>query len=167
MQVCEDINECTLTHNGGCHELRECINTAGSFECGPCIDGYIDDGDKGCKFADPCAAGVHNCEKTEYCINHRLGEFYCEVRERRREGERGRERKRGRGEGEREREMVWLSSWLRWGNLNYCFFSPPVSSSFDWQWSWVQSWHWPRWCTQHTADHRLWDTSMHCGKSTS
>ena len=85
------MNECTLTPNGDCHELRECINTAGSFECGPCKDGYVDDGATGCMFADPCAAGVHNCEKTEYCINHKLGEFYCEVR---RERERKRERQR-------------------------------------------------------------------------
>ena len=87
-----------MTPNGGCHELRECINTAGSFECGPCIDGYVDDGATGCMFADPCAAGVHNCEKTEYCINHKLGEFYCEVRKSSREGEKergGREREGG------------------------------------------------------------------------
>ena len=92
------MNECTLTPNGGCHELRECINTAGSFECGPCKDGYVDDGATGCMFADPCAAGVHNCEKTEYCINHKLGEFYCEVR---REREKEREKKR-----ERDREIL-------------------------------------------------------------
>jgi hypothetical protein len=71
-------------------------------------------------FADPCAAGVHNCEKTEYCINHKLGEFYCEVRRRGREG--GRERKR---EREREREMHGVSI-IQIRNLNFCIFSTSV-----------------------------------------
>ena len=101
--MCEDVNECSLTDNGGCHELRECLNLPGSFECGPCADGYVDDGEKGCKFADPCAAGVHNCEKVDYCVNHQVGEFHCEVSERERET-REREREKGGRERKEERE---------------------------------------------------------------
>ena len=37
-QVCYDINECE-TNNGGCVENSVCVNTDGSFYCGPCIAG--------------------------------------------------------------------------------------------------------------------------------
>ena len=106
--MCEDINECTLNPNTSCHELRECINTLGSYECGPCADGYVDDGETGCQFADPCAAGVHNCAKLEYCVNPTVGEFYCEVSlengEEGRSGGRERERGRSRDRGNEGRE---------------------------------------------------------------
>ena len=78
-QVCVDVNECQESVNGGCSELRECENTMGSFRCGPCPAGYVEDGDFGCQFSDPCAAGVHNCQKTEYCNNYALGQFNCFV----------------------------------------------------------------------------------------
>ena len=29
--------------------------------------------------ANPCAAEQHHCERTEYCVNHAIGEFHCEV----------------------------------------------------------------------------------------
>ena len=75
-----DINECVETPNGGCDPLRICSNLPGSFECGPCIPGYVEDGTTGCKFADPCSAGpqYHDCEKDDYCINHIVGEYYCQ-----------------------------------------------------------------------------------------
>ena len=38
-QVCYDINECEM-NNGGCVENSVCVNTDGSFYCGPCISGY-------------------------------------------------------------------------------------------------------------------------------
>ena len=37
-QVCYDINECEM-NNGGCVENSVCVNTDGSFYCGPCIAG--------------------------------------------------------------------------------------------------------------------------------
>ena len=46
--VCPDVDECK-DHNGGCHEQRECTNTAGSMKCEDCAAGRINDGDKGCK----------------------------------------------------------------------------------------------------------------------
>ena len=30
-----------------------------------------------CVLANPCAADEHNCERTEYCINHAVGEYHC------------------------------------------------------------------------------------------
>lgn len=74
-----DVNECQETMNGGCSDLRECENTLGSFRCGPCPAGYVEDGDLHCQFSDPCAAGVHNCQKMEYCNNYAIGEFHCFV----------------------------------------------------------------------------------------
>ena len=50
--------ECSLPPphpgNGGCHPLRECINLEGSFTCGPCPDGYVDDGVSGCVDINEC-----------------------------------------------------------------------------------------------------------------
>ncbi len=73
-----DINECKEKTNGGCHEYRSCTNTPGSFICGLCKSGYIEDGDAGCKLSDPCAAGVHNCQEDRFCHNPIPGEFYCQ-----------------------------------------------------------------------------------------
>ena len=39
-QVCYDINECEM-NNGGCVENSVCVNTDGSFYCGPCISGCL------------------------------------------------------------------------------------------------------------------------------
>ena len=40
VQVCYDINECEM-NNGGCVENSVCVNTDGSFYCGPCISGCL------------------------------------------------------------------------------------------------------------------------------
>ena len=68
-----------MLENGGCDVLRECENTMGSYICGPCVPGYVEDGALGCKFSDPCAAGVHDCQKVEYCDNYEVGEYQCFV----------------------------------------------------------------------------------------
>ena len=74
------MNECEVNANGGCSELRECENTLGSFACGSCfLDGYVESGLTDCVVADPCAADMHHCAEQEYCINHAVGEFHCEV----------------------------------------------------------------------------------------
>ena len=39
-QKCNDINECAVG-NGGCVANSLCINTDGSFYCGPCVKGYV------------------------------------------------------------------------------------------------------------------------------
>ena len=43
-----DVNECEDGSNGGCHRLRECINTVGGMRCGDCPDGFSNDGATGC-----------------------------------------------------------------------------------------------------------------------
>ena len=50
----------------------------GSFECGSCDEGYVELGSFDCIFSDPCVANQHDCEREEYCINHAVGEYYCE-----------------------------------------------------------------------------------------
>ena len=102
-QVCDDINECGLSENGGCHEFRNCINTPvsqaiepaivfttgfepqnllclqGSYHCGPCKEGYTEDGSSGCKLSNPCLVpGYHDCAEVEYCINYEVGEYFCQ-----------------------------------------------------------------------------------------
>lgn len=80
LQVCEDVNECQgSVPNGGCDEMRECENTMGSYVCGACPPGYTEDGQFGCQFTNPCAADIHDCEREEYCVNHRVAEYYCYV----------------------------------------------------------------------------------------
>ena len=46
------VNAC-LTNNGGCHSKRTCtaINNKGGRTCGDCTDGWVNDGEKGCKTA--------------------------------------------------------------------------------------------------------------------
>lgn len=59
--------------------MRECENTMGSYVCGPCPSGYVEDGPFGCIFADPCGAGLHDCQKLEYCNNYAVGHYHCFV----------------------------------------------------------------------------------------
>lgn len=77
-QVCDDINECMESENGGCSPFRNCTNTAGSYFCGPCRTGYTEQGTHGCILTNPCQAGQHNCERNEYCHNPAPGAYYCE-----------------------------------------------------------------------------------------
>ena len=55
-QTCADYNECT-NNNGGCHPLRACVNTAGSFYCDTCVSTglnvYVNDGPFGCLLQTP------------------------------------------------------------------------------------------------------------------
>ena len=62
-----------------CNPLRLCINTVGSYLCGPCPPGYANNSRTECLLTDPCAAKQHNCEKDSYCINTAVGAFRCQV----------------------------------------------------------------------------------------
>jgi hypothetical protein len=50
---CADVNECRFA-NGGCHAKAQCLNTAGSRECGECPEGYQGNGYVGCFDVNEC-----------------------------------------------------------------------------------------------------------------
>uniref|UniRef100_A0A6Q2XNP9 Cartilage oligomeric matrix protein n=1 Tax=Esox lucius TaxID=8010 RepID=A0A6Q2XNP9_ESOLU len=78
-QVCKDINECQGSRNGGCVENSNCINTPGSFRCGPCKAGYVGDQRKGCKPERACGNGQPNpCHASADCIVQREGKKECQ-----------------------------------------------------------------------------------------
>ncbi|KAK5869738.1 hypothetical protein PBY51_024435 [Eleginops maclovinus] len=78
-QVCKDINECEGINNGGCVENSLCMNTPGSYRCGPCKTGYIGDQRRGCKPERACGNGQPNpCHASAECIVHREGRIECQ-----------------------------------------------------------------------------------------
>uniref|UniRef100_A0A8C6MMA5 Si:ch211-43f4.1 n=1 Tax=Nothobranchius furzeri TaxID=105023 RepID=A0A8C6MMA5_NOTFU len=78
-QVCKDIDECEGPNNGGCVENSVCMNTPGSFRCGPCKTGYIGDQRRGCKPERACGNGQPNlCHTNADCIVHRDGTIDCQ-----------------------------------------------------------------------------------------
>eukprot|EP00731_Ephydatia_muelleri_P026831 Em0018g931a len=76
-QKCSDIDECAARVSP-CNSLRLCINTVGSYLCGPCPPGYINSSSTDCLLTNPCVAKLHNCEKDEYCLNTAIGAFSCQ-----------------------------------------------------------------------------------------
>ncbi|XP_041695718.1 thrombospondin-4-like isoform X2 [Coregonus clupeaformis] len=78
-QVCKDINECEGPKNGGCVENSNCVNTPGSFKCGPCKAGYVGDQLKGCKPERACGNGQPNpCHASGECIVQRDRKIVCQ-----------------------------------------------------------------------------------------
>ncbi|XP_034386708.1 cartilage oligomeric matrix protein [Cyclopterus lumpus] len=78
-QVCRDINECEGLNNGGCEDNSVCMNTPGSFRCGPCNAGYVGDQRRGCKPERACGNGQPNpCHTSAECIVHREGRLDCQ-----------------------------------------------------------------------------------------
>uniref|UniRef100_A0A3Q0R3B8 Si:ch211-43f4.1 n=1 Tax=Amphilophus citrinellus TaxID=61819 RepID=A0A3Q0R3B8_AMPCI len=78
-QICRDINECEGPNNGGCVANSVCMNTPGSFRCGPCKTGYTGDQRQGCKPERACGNGQPNpCHASAECIIHREGTIECQ-----------------------------------------------------------------------------------------
>lgn len=64
--TCQDIDEC-LTDNGGCSPLRSCENVTGGRTCGPCPEGYDEDGSADCRDVDDGLPGlVFSVNATRY-----------------------------------------------------------------------------------------------------
>ncbi|XP_071564208.1 cartilage oligomeric matrix protein [Temnothorax nylanderi] len=79
-QICQDINECD-TNNGGCDPHSECINTEGSYRCGPCRSGYIGNQTSGCHLQhDVCPDMVTTCDVNANCIARYTNEYICKCR---------------------------------------------------------------------------------------
>lgn len=66
-QVCYDINECNA-NNGNCVDNSQCINTDGSFYCGPCLSGYVGNQDRGCINRPGLCPDGTQCDENAECI---------------------------------------------------------------------------------------------------
>merc|ERR1711936_1438666 len=66
-QVCYDINECEM-NNGGCVENSVCVNTDGSFYCGPCISGFVGNQNIGCSNRPGICPDGTECDENADCI---------------------------------------------------------------------------------------------------
>uniref|UniRef100_A0A3B4YZT7 Fibulin-7-like n=1 Tax=Stegastes partitus TaxID=144197 RepID=A0A3B4YZT7_9TELE len=76
--ICTDIDECELFHNGQAGRLclHACVNTAGGYRCS-CPAGYnVTRDGRSCKDIDECATRQNNCTKDQMCINT-YGAFQC------------------------------------------------------------------------------------------
>ncbi|KAK2581037.1 hypothetical protein KPH14_006084 [Odynerus spinipes] len=79
-QMCRDINECEID-NGGCDLHSECINTEGSYRCGPCKDGFVGNSTTGCRPERGLCPDMRTiCDPNAYCICVTFHEFACRCR---------------------------------------------------------------------------------------
>ncbi|KAK7501595.1 hypothetical protein BaRGS_00007026 [Batillaria attramentaria] len=79
-QVCEDVNECEDGNNGGCVANSQCINTAGSYQCGDCLEGYVGDQSQGCsQEGQLCPDGTTRCSINAKCVKRRGKKgYFCQ-----------------------------------------------------------------------------------------
>ncbi|XP_049722692.1 thrombospondin-4 isoform X1 [Elephas maximus indicus] len=74
-QICTDIDEC---RNGACVLNSICINTLGSYRCGPCKSGYTGDQTRGCKAERSCRNPELNpCSVNAQCVEEKQGDVTC------------------------------------------------------------------------------------------
>uniref|UniRef100_H3A0V4 Cartilage oligomeric matrix protein n=1 Tax=Latimeria chalumnae TaxID=7897 RepID=H3A0V4_LATCH len=77
-QMCTDVNEC-WNGRSDCVPNSVCMNTQGSYRCGPCKSGFIGDQTVGCRTAErTCQNGEPNrCDINAECIVERDGTTSC------------------------------------------------------------------------------------------
>eukprot|EP01051_Picozoa_sp_SAG22_P007449 SAG22_NODE_525_length_9470_cov_21.475936_5_plen_143_part_00 len=76
--ISADVDECA-TENNECQAffegLRECVNTEGSYECGPCAAGYREDPETSfCIDIDECTVPAQL-----YCGHSRVASAYVDI----------------------------------------------------------------------------------------
>uniref|UniRef100_A0A0K2TSG3 Uncharacterized protein n=1 Tax=Lepeophtheirus salmonis TaxID=72036 RepID=A0A0K2TSG3_LEPSM len=80
-QVCYDVNECAK-NNGYCVENSLCVNTEGSYYCGPCIRGFVGNQIEGCSNRPGVCPDGTVCDENADCIMPPTASFYickCKV----------------------------------------------------------------------------------------
>lgn len=83
-QICQDIDECQDGRNGGCVTNSYCINTAGSYTCGDCVDGYQGNQTVGCHEKSMstviCPDGCI-CHQDAYCVKRKgMIKYECQCK---------------------------------------------------------------------------------------
>ena len=85
LEVCDDIDECYENTNICDPDFEKCVNTIGDYICEPIIGLLSNDTcPPGFKFylincidIDECEENLHNCSKTDVCVNTE-GSFKCD-----------------------------------------------------------------------------------------
>uniref|UniRef100_A0A8C9RAD4 Thrombospondin 3b n=1 Tax=Scleropages formosus TaxID=113540 RepID=A0A8C9RAD4_SCLFO len=76
-QECTDIDECAHVNNT-CVPNSVCINTVGSFKCGPCKEGFTGNQTTGCFPRRSCSMlSYEPCDINAHCHIERNGEVSC------------------------------------------------------------------------------------------
>ncbi|XP_046831610.1 cartilage oligomeric matrix protein isoform X2 [Vespa crabro] len=79
-QICRDLNECEI-NNGGCDLHSECINTEGSYRCGPCRNGFVGNETTGCRPSQELCPDMSTiCDQNAYCVCISLNDYMCRCR---------------------------------------------------------------------------------------
>ncbi|XP_076639889.1 thrombospondin [Colletes latitarsis] len=79
-QICQDINECK-NNNGGCGPYTECINTEGSYRCGPCKAGFVGNQTVGCHPPhNVCPDLTTVCDANADCVCIDVNQYACRCR---------------------------------------------------------------------------------------
>ncbi|XP_043262172.1 cartilage oligomeric matrix protein [Colletes gigas] len=79
-QICQDINECK-NNNGGCGPYTECINTEGSYRCGPCKAGFLGNQTVGCHPPhNVCPDLTTVCDANADCVCIDVNQYACRCR---------------------------------------------------------------------------------------
>ncbi|XP_059474504.1 cartilage oligomeric matrix protein [Neocloeon triangulifer] len=77
-QQCKDIDECADGRNGGCVPNSQCVNSEGSFRCGPCNRGFIGNQTMGCHNTPGMCMDGTVCHENAECVRfHGQNTFSC------------------------------------------------------------------------------------------
>ncbi|KAJ8926078.1 hypothetical protein NQ315_009934 [Exocentrus adspersus] len=75
-QRCVDIDECA--EGRVCVPNSECINTEGSYHCGPCSYGFVGNQSIGCHSGEGFCLSGQRCDRHATCVNLGYGRYACQ-----------------------------------------------------------------------------------------